>query len=168
MITTSPEITGATHRRTSRRILDLFRRSATRFETLNGQVDFRQREAGEVQIELEIKFLDFKEAFSQQPFIPMRILGQLVVGNPERFYLRRGQMVQLDDRHLGHFQPLGGEKATMTHDDMTLIVYHDRYNKTELPNTVGDLVDLLLGVLPRIPRIEDQFLQVSILNVYFD
>src|SRR6266852_3211190 len=120
MVTAIPEITGATHRRTSRRILDLFRRSAvTRFETLNGQVDFRQREAGKIQIELKIKFLDFKETFSQQPFIPMRIEGELVVCDPEGFYLGRRQMVQLDDRHLGHFQPLGGEKATMTQDDMT-------------------------------------------------
>src|SRR3977135_878149 len=110
MVTATPEITGTTHRRTSRRILDLFRRSAvTRFETLNGQVDFRQSEAGEVQIELEIKFLDFKKTFSQQPFVPVRIQGQFVVGDSQSLQLRRRQMVQLDGRDFRHPELLRGE-----------------------------------------------------------
>ncbi len=98
----------------------------------------------------------------------MRILGQLVVGNSQGLQLRRRQMMQLNGRDFCHPQLLRSENATMTNDDLTTIVDHNRCNKAELPDGVRYLADLLLRVLPRIPRIEDQFLQIPILNVYFD
>jgi GAF domain-containing protein len=84
--------------------------------------------------------------------------------------LRRGEMRELDARHLDQAQLAGRGHAAMPGDDPVVAVEQNRVGETELADAAGDLRDLRLGMRPRVAGIGDQRLfsdkQIALLQSF--
>ena len=85
--------------------------------------------------------------------IPPRFLGKTVVSEHIGTLLRGREVRQAQGRHLLHVQQLGRGDTTMAGDNLTVFIDQHRIGEPELPDAVGNLSDLLLGVGARVALI---------------
>jgi hypothetical protein len=82
------------------------------------------------------------ELFGQQAVIPLRDLGQSVVGNSEGSGLHRGEVIEAERRHLGPAELVTGQQPAVTRDYIVCAVDQNRDIEAESSDAVGDLSDL--------------------------
>jgi hypothetical protein len=64
---------------------------------MDREIDLGQAESRDREVKIPVETLQLKEVLCKQPFIPMRVLRQLVVRNPARLQLGLGQMPDFDN-----------------------------------------------------------------------
>src|SRR5260370_26855381 len=96
------------------------------------------------------------------------MLRQPVGPDPKRFQLCRRQMPDLDDGYARHPELSGCENPAVCDHDLAGVVDYDWHHKPELADAVRDLIDLILGMLPRVTGIENEICDSSILNLNLD
>jgi hypothetical protein len=113
------------------------------------QIDFGEREAGDLHVEIEID--EGLQLNREYLAIPAGIQRKLVVGEDVSPALRRIQVGQANRRDGLQADELGCLHPAMSGDDLVIITDQDRIGEAELPDAVGDLPDLLLGMGTGIP-----------------
>ena len=94
--------------------------------SLEQQVDLRDLEAGERQVEVDVQFGDVAELQRQKLLIPAGVQGTLVVGDDVSALLRLAEMVESHRGHLFQPQQAGGGDPAMTGDDAAVAVDQHR------------------------------------------
>ena len=137
-------------------------------EFLDRQIDLGQAEARDRQIEIPVEFSQFEETLTEQPLIPVGILRQPVVRDPQCLQLRRRQMPDLDNGDARHSELLGRQNAPMADDHVTLVVGHHGHHEAKLLDAIRELIDLTLRMLSRIAGIQQEVCDRPILNLDFN
>jgi HEAT repeats/Armadillo/beta-catenin-like repeat len=75
--------------------------------------------------------------------IPTGLFGDLIVGDHIGPLLSLAEMVETDDRHVGHTLQARGLKTPMASKDHVAFVDDQRVQESKLPDAGGDLADLL-------------------------
>ena len=114
--------------------------------------------------EVEVLALEMGQLNAQHFVIPSRIERETVVGEDERPLLGIRQALGVDTRHARHALGLRRFHAPVAAEDRVLLVNHDRRDETKLPERRAQLLDLLLAVRPRIPRIRHELVNRDLLE----
>ena len=123
---------------------------------------FEIAEPGQRQVEaVELQFAEFEEKKFR---VPTRVERHLVVGQAVRATLRFREPRQANRRYLIHFELPSRQNPAVTGDDSTLGINQHGVREAKFPDTPGDFGHLSRGMRPRIPRIRDKVLNLSILN----
>ncbi len=120
-------------------------------------------EAGQAEIEAGV--LQFGQFDAEQVVIPGGVLADLVVGQDQRAALRVAQVIQRDDRHLGHAQLTSRQQTTVSGDHIVVAIDQDRRAPAEFANAGGDLCDLGLRMLLGIAGIGNQRIDRSVVEL---
>jgi hypothetical protein len=62
----------------------------------------------------------------------------------------------LDHRDARHHELLGRENPAKSNHHQAGVINHDRHHKPEFADAVGNLIDLALGMLPRVAGIQSE------------
>jgi hypothetical protein len=111
-------------------------------KTERGQVDLLFEQAGQFGIQLL--------------FVPLGILGDLVVGNAEGSNLRVAQVIQDDHRKLWQAQELSPEDPAVAGNNIAMPVDQNGIDHAVVPHTAGNLPNLFSGMGPSIRRVGNQ------------
>ena len=93
------------------------------------EVDLGEREAGELDVELEID--EGLQLDREDIAVPAGVQRELVVGDHVGPALRRAQVGQPERRHALQAEQLGGLDPAVTGDDLVLIADQDRVGEAE-------------------------------------
>jgi hypothetical protein len=107
----------------------------------------------------------FLELLGQQAVVPIRDLGQAIVGNSEGSGLRRGEVIEAERRHLGPAELTTGQQPPMTRDHIVFAIDQNRNIEAEGSDAVGDFSDLLLAVPARVGGVRLQLVDATIDDV---
>src|SRR5579871_2444791 len=124
MVTELPDLAHLTNWQTSGRVdfIVVVLAPFAFIKVLQAQVNFRQSETRNRKVELDIQLLQFKEILTKQPLIPMRVLCQPIICDPQRLQLRRRQVPDLNHWNARHAKLLRRQDAPMSDNDMTFTV----------------------------------------------
>ena len=116
-------------------------------------VDLAHGEAGQLQVDLDLRGLDIDDHFAQQVRIPSGFLGDAIVGDPQRFLLRLAQAGQSNGRY--GFEPalLGRQRPAVAGDDQPSFINQYGVYEAKGLDVAGQLLDLFGRVGPGIGRI---------------
>src|SRR5260370_9032860 len=117
-------------------------------------VDFGRREAGHLDIEIELD--EALQLDRQQLTIPSSVEGKLVVGHHIGAPLSRAQMSQAHRRDAVQAEQLCRLDSAMAGNDLAVLSDQNWIVESELPDAVGNLPDLLLGMGSRIAGMRPQ------------
>jgi hypothetical protein len=124
------------------------------------QVDLRLAEARQINLEIEV---DQRLQFLRQDLtVPAAILGELVVGEEVSAPFRRSEVGEAKGRDLFHAEELGGLDPAVPGNDLAVVTDEDRIIESEPLDALGDLLDLLLRVRPRVAAIGPQRADVNV------
>ena len=137
-------------------------------KALQRQVDFGQGEARDRQVEVDIELFQLQKALAEQSLVPVGMLRQPVVRDPKGFQLRFRQMPDLDNRYARHPKLFSCQNSSMADNYLTLPVSHHGHHETKLPDKISELIDLTLGMLSRVARIQDEVCHRPIFNLDVD
>src|SRR6266568_7196896 len=140
------------------------RRAVSLASILQDDVDFRHLEPGQFDFDIEID--QTLQLNRQNLLVPPGLLGELVVGQDVGALIRLAQMREPVGRHRGDAEELGGFHATVTSDDLLVIIDQNRIAEAELRDAVGDLADLLLRMRPGIVRVWPQLANSYIVDFH--
>ena len=110
--------------------------------------------AGEKRI--KIYRLQGLDLHTQKLFIPACVHRHTVVGNDVGFFLRFGEVVSKDARHLIDAFLLGGKNTTMTGNHAIVTVDNHGIDEAKLTERGAELVNLLRAVCPGVIDIRHQ------------
>jgi hypothetical protein len=152
-----PQIT----RSGNRRLTDAIRKFIGRVRSarvrdrrlLDAQIDFRHREAGDFEAEIEFDRRELVQDLAEQPLIPTRQLGQAIVGDAEGPRPFGRKVLDADYRDLNPPQPPQREDPAMSGQDLVVAVDQDRDKAAEGFDAIGDLTYLPSAMLLWIPRV---------------
>src|SRR3984893_8229563 len=77
-------------------------------------------------------------------------------------------MPDLDNGYARHPEFFSCQNPSVADDYLTPPVRHHGHHETKLPDGIRELIDLTLRMLPRVPRIQDEFCHRPILNLNLD
>jgi hypothetical protein len=122
---------------------------------IKDDVDFGCFKPGNVEIELQLLDGQVLEFNSQDVGVPPCLLCQPVVGNDVRSLLLRAEVLKADRRHLREAEELRCVDAAVPRDNCSIRINQHWIRESKFSNAGGDLMNLLLGVRPRItwPRV---------------
>ena len=109
-------------------------------------VDLRNREARDVEVELEIRGQERPQLRGEQVLVPAGIERQFVVSEDIGALLGPAQVLDLQTGHLGQAEECRCGHAPVTGQDGPRLVDQHRRGEAELPDAGGDLPDLLRGM----------------------
>ena len=118
--------------------------------SIKNAVDFGERKAGEIEIEVEIN--QFAEIERQKLEVPPGIQRELVVGQQIGLALGLTEIRNAQRRHFRKPQKFGCRDPAMTSQNRSGLIDQDRVGEPEPFDRVGDLPDLLFRMGPRIAR----------------
>jgi len=129
---------------------------------IEDDVDFARREAGEAQIDFQIRRGELAEFGFEQLDVPASVQRDLVVGEPERALPRLVETSERDRRHLGKADPPRRERPAVAGDDRRGLVDQDRIGKTKGPDRGDDLIELPLRMGAGVARIRAEVSDLAI------
>jgi len=150
-----PDITLAADRRPSRDLNDSIcgiltvRRNR---QLANKQINFGQIKAGHRYVEFDFELSEILQLKTEQSAIPAGIFGEPIIGNHISANLSLAHGRQSHGRDLIQADGFGGFDAAVASNDAVSVIDQDRVSKTEPPDGIGDLDNLLLGVGTGISR----------------
>ena len=109
-------------------------------------VDLRNREARDADVEVEVRGHQCPQFSGEQVLVPAGIECQFVVGEDIGALLGLAQVLDLQTGHRGQAQLGGRSHAAVAGQDRARLVDQHRHGEAELPDTGGDLPDLLRGM----------------------
>jgi hypothetical protein len=154
------------HPRLRTGIIDILDNRLT--ELLNRQIDLGQAKPCDRQIKIPVELFQLKETLTEQPLIPMSVLRQPIVRNPQCLDLCRREMPDLDNWYERHAKLFSCQNPPMADDYLTSFVRYYGHHETKLSDGIRELVDLPLRMLPWVPRIQDEFCHGPIFNLNLD
>jgi hypothetical protein len=121
---------------------------------IEDEIDFARLKPGQFHLELEGH--QRLELDRQDLTVPVRLLGQAIVGQDIGALLDLAEVGQPHGWHLLDAEQLCGSHPPVTSNDLPFIVDQDGIAETKFLNALGDLADLLSGVGPRIARVRPE------------
>jgi hypothetical protein len=168
MFAKDPQVPGPGHRRLAlgrgrHRVRPGF--VGWRFRTIQQQVDLGRREAGDLEVEVELQAGELLELERETRLVPAGVLGQPVVGQDEGAPLRITQVLQPHRRNLGDPEKLRGLDSGVAGNYRVPRIDQDGDVEAEPPDALGDLPDLLLRMGAGVARIRTEVVQRSVLDL---
>jgi hypothetical protein len=105
------------------------------------------------------------ELLCEQPVVPGRDLGEPVVGDPKGAGLLGREVIEAQRRDLAPTELTTRAQPTVPGDHVVVAIDQDRDIEVEGLDAIGDLPDLLLGMLTRVRRIRLELVDPTINNL---
>ena len=109
-------------------------------------VDLRNREARDADVEVEVRGHQCPQFSGEQVLVPVGIERQFVVGEDIGALLGLAQVGELQTGHRRQIEEGRRGHAAVAGQDRARLVDQHRRGEAELPDTGGDLADLLRGM----------------------
>ena len=135
-----------------------------RLQRLNSQIDLRRLEAGRINLEIERYVRKLFQNNRHFAIIPVRAVGQLVIGQHVGFGLGLRQMVKPDDGDFLKPKQPSRFQSSMASDNSLFAVDQNRGVEAKSFDAVSDRFDLLPRMLSRVNRIWKDQSQRSVLH----
>src|SRR5262249_891993 len=130
-------------------------------QSLDQMVDLGNREAGELNVEVEVTGRELFELEGQELIVPAGVECDLVVGKDIGSLLGCRHAVDAKAWDGLHPQKLGGFDTTVTSEDLVVSVDQNRVGEAEALDAVGDLPDLFPRMSPGVSgigaKVRDRF-----------
>jgi hypothetical protein len=120
---------------------------------LDPQIDLADLETGHIEAEVELKLGELAQLLGEKAVVPVRDLGEPVVGDRKGLCLCRRQVLKADGWNFREAQLARRQQAAMPGDHLEIGIDQQRDVEAEGLDTSGDLPDLLFAVDPGVARI---------------
>jgi hypothetical protein len=125
-------------------------------------VDLARLEADDLDAEVELGKREVLELLGQEPFVPLRGLGEPIVGDHQGAAFLLAQPLDRDRRDLRPAEFAAGLDPAMPGNDFVFVIDQRRHRGPEGPDRTLELLDLLLRVMARVLRIGLQLVEPAV------
>jgi hypothetical protein len=131
---------------------------------LDEQIDLAHVEADRLDVEVEFDARQRLQLLGQEPIIPQSDLRQPVIRDHEGPLLGLREMLEPNGRNFAPSQALACQQAAMPSDHIQIAVNQERDVEPKALGALGDLTNLLGGVLARVLRVRLQSLNGDVVD----
>ena len=133
-------------------------------QPVDQNVDLGGLEAGDGQIEVEVKRGEALQLERQQLMVPAGVLGELVVGEDVGANLGLCQVLEPDSRHRLETKQLGRSNSAVAGNDAAFAVDEHRVGEAEAFDAIGDLAKLFAAMDPRVAHAGPQRIDLATID----